>query len=191
MFCQIDLAIGGSKGASWTPPSRSNFFHFHAVFGKNLAKQECIAVGCIPPTCCPYPVVSHVSRGREGVCPIHPGCRPPGHSPPALGCRLLPPLWMQTLSSPWSCDLLCMLGSQPLHVNRQTPVKILPCQWRIQDFPEEGAPNPQGGRQHTILPKIPKNCMKLKEFGPPGGGARPKFYYVDPPLLAPNYVCGR
>ena len=24
--------------------------------------------------------------------------------------------------------------------------------------------------------------MKLKEFGPPGGSARPKFYYVDPPL---------
>ena len=24
--------------------------------------------------------------------------------------------------------------------------------------------------------------MKLKEFGPPGGGVRPKFYYVDPPL---------
>ena len=24
--------------------------------------------------------------------------------------------------------------------------------------------------------------MKLKEFGPRGGGARPKFYYVDPPL---------
>ena len=24
--------------------------------------------------------------------------------------------------------------------------------------------------------------MKLKEFGPPGEGARPKFYYVDPPL---------
>ena len=41
-----------------------------------------------------------------------------------------------------------------------------------------GAPTP-GGRQHTILPKFPKNCMKLKEFGP---GGRPKFYYVDPPL---------
>ena len=37
-----------------------------------------------------------------------------------------------------------------------------------------------GGRQHTILPNFPKNCMKLKEFGPLGG--RPKFYYVDPPL---------
>ena len=50
--------------------------------------------------------------------------------------------------------------------------------------PRLGAPTPPGGRQHTILPKIPKNCMKLKEFGPGGGGAaRPKFYYVDPPLL--------
>ena len=28
--------------------------------------------------------------------------------------------------------------------------------------------------------------MKLKEFGPPEGeGARPKFYYVDPPLDIP------
>ena len=57
-------------------------------------------------------------------------------------------------------------------------------QWRIQDFPEEGAPTPQGGRQHTILLNFRKNCMKLKEFGPPGGGAHPKFYYVDPPLLS-------
>ena len=33
-------------------------------------------------------------------------------------------------------------------------------QWRIQDFPEEGAPTPQGGGcQHTILPYFPKNCM--------------------------------
>ena len=30
-----------------------------------------------------------------------------------------------------------------------------------------------GGRQHTILPKFPKNCMKLKEFGPRGGGGVP------------------
>ena len=44
--------------------------------------------------------------------------------------------------------------------------------------------SPRRGRQHTILPNFPKNCMKLKEFGPPGGGgARSKFYYVDPPLL--------
>ena len=46
-------------------------------------------------------------------------------------------------------------------------------QWRIQDFPEEGAPTPQGGRQHTNLSNFPKNCMKLKEFGPPGGARVP------------------
>ena len=30
-------------------------------------------------------------------------------------------------------------------------------------------------RQHTILPNSPKNCMKLKEFGPLGqvGPSRP------------------
>ena len=50
-------------------------------------------------------------------------------------------------------------------------------------FPRGGGANSPGGRQHTILPKFSKNCMKLKEFGPRGGGARPKFYYVDPPLL--------
>ena len=50
-------------------------------------------------------------------------------------------------------------------------------------FPRGGGANSPGGRQHTILPNFPKNCMKLKEFGPSGGGGRPKFYYVDPPLV--------
>ena len=36
-------------------------------------------------------------------------------------------------------------------------------------FPWGGAPTPQGERQHTILPNFPKNCMKSKEFGHPGG----------------------
>ena len=38
--------------------------------------------------------------------------------------------------------------------------------------PRRGCQLP-GGHQHTILPKFPKNCMKLKEFGPPRRGARP------------------
>ena len=33
-------------------------------------------------------------------------------------------------------------------------------------FPHGGG----GGRQHTILPNFPENCMKSKEFGRPGGG---------------------
>ena len=36
-------------------------------------------------------------------------------------------------------------------------------------FPRGGGTNSPGGRQHTILPKIPKNWMNLKEFGPQGG----------------------
>ena len=37
-------------------------------------------------------------------------------------------------------------------------------------FPRVGGANSPGGHQHTILPNFPKNCMKLKAFGPPGGG---------------------
>ena len=58
-------------------------------------------------------------------------------------------------------------------------LNIKTIQWRIQDFPEEGASTP-GGRQYTILPKFPKNCMKLKEFGPRG---RVPCALLDPPLL--------
>ena len=50
----ICSGLGGhhlrSQEASGTrPPPQSNFFHFHAVFSKNVAKQECIPVGCIHP----------------------------------------------------------------------------------------------------------------------------------------------
>ena len=48
-------------------------------------------------------------------------------------------------------------------------------QRRIQDFP-------RGGRQHTILPKFPENCMKSKEFGCPGGGRAP----CAPPPKSPT-----
>ena len=34
--------------------------------------------------------------------------------------------------------------------------------------PRRGRQLPRGERQHTILPYFPKNCMKLKEFGPGG-----------------------
>ena len=53
-------------------------------------------------------------------------------------------------------------------------------QWWTQDFLEEGAPTPQGGCQHMNLSIFPKNCKKLKEFGPPGGHTSPA-----PPLDLP------
>ena len=50
-------------------------------------------------------------------------------------------------------------------------------------FPWGGGANSPGGRQHTILPYFLKSCMKLKEFGSPGGrGMRPP-HPPDPSLL--------
>ena len=71
-------------------PLNPIFFHFHAVFGKNYAKHECIPVGYVLPACWPYPKVSHVSRGR--------GLPNPQEAGP-LGCRPHPRRqtpWMQT-----------------------------------------------------------------------------------------------
>ena len=57
----------------------------------------------------------------------------------------------------------------------------LPCtQWRIQDFPQGGAPTPKIAIIYQIFAK---NCMKMKEFGPPGGGARPWRPPLDPPMV--------
>ena len=42
-------------------------------------------------------------------------------------------------------------------------------QWRIQDFPQGGAPTPKIA---IIFQIFAENCMKMKEFGPQGG-ARP------------------
>ena len=51
-------------------------------------------------------------------------------------------------------------------------------------FPRGGGANSPGGRQNTILPKFPKNCMKLKEFGPPGGARVP----CDPLRSATEFI---
>ena len=52
-------------------------------------------------------------------------------------------------------------------------------QWRIQDFPQGGAPTPKIA---IIFQIYAENCMKMKEFGPPGGRARPWRPPLDPPM---------
>ena len=56
-------------------------------------------------------------------------------------------------------------------------------------FPRGGGANSPGGRQHTILPYFPKNCMKLKEFGPPGRGCTSLVPPLDPPLDICSLFC--
>ena len=67
--------------------------------------------------------------------------------------------------------------------------KMKPCfwitpasQWRIQDFLEEGAPTPQGAPTYDFA-KFSQKLHEIERIWTPGG-ARPKFYYVDPPLQA-------
>ena len=55
-------------------------------------------------------------------------------------------------------------------------------QWRIQDFPEEGAPTPQGGAPTYDFAKFSQKLHEIERIWTPGGG-RPKFYYVDSPLV--------
>ena len=71
-----------------------------------------------------------------------------------------------------------------LHLyNRRSPFHSCPCscrkQWRIQDFPQGGAPTPKSA---IIFQFFAENCMKMKEFGPPGGGARPWRPPLDLPM---------
>ena len=61
-------------------------------------------------------------------------------------------------------------------------------------FPRGGGANsPGGGRQHMILPYFPEKCMKLKEFGPRGGGHASLAFPLDPPLdkgCMVGLICG-
>ena len=78
-------------------PLNPIFFHFHAGFGKNYAKHECVPVGCVLPACWPYPIVSHVSRGRGLPNPPEAdphGCRPPRRQTPWMQTPLVIPLVM-------------------------------------------------------------------------------------------------
>ena len=60
------------------------------------------------------------------------------------------------------------------------PIKLfIKKQWRIQDFPQGGTPTPKIA---IIFQIFAENCMKMKEFGPPGGGARPWRPPLDPPM---------
>ena len=51
-------------------------------------------------------------------------------------------------------------------------------------FPRGRGANSPRGRQHTILPHFPKNCMILKEFGPPGGGVSKILLYRSATVMS-------
>ena len=63
--------------------------------------------------------------------------------------------------------------------------------WSVADpgFPEEGAPTLQEGAPTYDFAKLSQKLHKIERIWTPGGGgARPKLYYVDPPLLMFNIL---
>ena len=60
-------------------------------------------------------------------------------------------------------------------------------QWRIQDFPEEGAPTPQGGANIRFCQNFPKTAWNWKNLDPQGrGSASLAPPPLDPPLQLTN-----
>ena len=83
---------GGDRDAA---PSQFNYFHFYAVFSKNLAKQECIPVECVTPAAVAAPGGLHQApqeqappfdqappQSRPPWDQAPPGAHPPEHKPP-------------------------------------------------------------------------------------------------------------
>ena len=103
------------------------------------------------------------------------GAPPLGRSRSLLGEILDPPLYVITkfLGRLFLADF--SKRNVKLKIGQEFPCETyFGHQWRIQDFPRGGGANSRwgGGRQRTILPKFPRNCMKLKEFGPSGGASK-------------------
>ena len=53
-------------------------------------------------------------------------------------------------------------------------------------FPRGGGTNSPGGAPTYDFAKFPQKLHEIERIWTPGGGARPKFYYVDPPLPSPR-----
>ena len=101
-------------------------FIFKQFAEKNLVKQDCIPVGCIPPTRRPYLPVCSV-WGGGGACLVQGGAclvRGGGEVPAWSGGG---GAWSWGVSA-WSGWYPSMhWGRPPLWTESQTPVKILPC----------------------------------------------------------------
>ena len=52
-------------------------------------------------------------------------------------------------------------------------------------FPRGGGANSPGGAPTYDFAKFPQKPHEIERIWTPRGDARPKFYYVDPPLLMP------
>ena len=89
-------------------------------------------------------------------------------------CHLSAVIWQTPCptGSSKSLDLICDLKTELEISQADLTQAFLRYKCEPISMADPGFPR-GGGCQHTILPNFPKNCMKLKEFGPPGGAPPP------------------
>ena len=83
---------------------------------------------------------------------------------------------------------LMLMGSTRLQLKKKSPSIAMSISLEVMIVGNSAVADPglqRGREQHTNLPNFPKNCMKLKEFGPPGGRASLTPPPLDPLLLSP------
>ena len=56
-------------------------------------------------------------------------------------------------------------------------------------FPRGGGANSPGGAPTYDFAKFSQKLHEIERIWAPRGGARPKFYYVDPPLTYVYKIC--
>ena len=68
--------------------------------------------------------------------------------------------------------LISLSGFKPHHLHMDTWAVPWPIQWRIQDFPEEGAPTPRGAQTYDFA-IFSQKLHEIERIWAPKGGARP------------------
>ena len=168
--------MGGGAREECDPSIWSNIFIVIQFSAKKLSKQECIPVGCVPPTAI---AVFPAMHAPCHACPprhTHPLlCMPPTmHAPPATHtpCFACPPLCIPPLP--------CMLPATHTFLSCMPPVPHMP--------PCHACPHPCGqNSRHTLVKILP--CRNFVAGGnnglthPPLRLAPPVWEILDPPLF--------
>ena len=140
--------------------------------------------------CSPLLTVS-LSMGREFFCNDPHRLSDIAHLLHPLCESNTPPLWRHNQTK-CSCSSLHILSVIRKHRTFFILLYIIEIDVRVQARADPGFPvrgnvdPPVRGRQHTILPKFPKNCMGLRRIWAVGGGSRGSRAGgapLDPPLL--------
>ena len=83
----------------------------------------------------------------------------------------------------WAIEVMKEMGIPVALTMGLGPTGDIHNQWRIQDFPEEGAPTPQGGAPTYDFARISQKLHEIERIWTPRGGRASPAPPLDPPLI--------